>query len=80
MYKYNLSTTDNTKIFVDSSVPAVITAVKANLNEQTDYLEVITRCKKNHIRDPTFDITFIPVTLPLQKRRDAAKPKRTDRF
>jgi hypothetical protein len=40
MFKYNLST-DNTKIFIDASSPAVITAIKANLNEQTDYLEVI---------------------------------------
>jgi hypothetical protein len=70
MYKNNLSTTDNTKIFVDSSVPAVITAVKASLNEQTDYLEVITRCKKNHIRDPTFDMTVIPVTFTSAEKKN----------
>jgi len=49
MYKHNLST-DNTRIFVESSAPAVITAIKSKLNEQTDYLEVIARRKKNHIR------------------------------
>jgi hypothetical protein len=50
MYKYGLSTVDNTKIFVDASAPEVITAIKAYLNEQTDYLEVIARRKKNHMR------------------------------
>jgi hypothetical protein len=54
IYKYDLSVAgDDTKAFIDASAPAVIKAIKANLNEQTDYLEVISRRRKNHIRDPT---------------------------
>jgi hypothetical protein len=53
MCKYNLSAGDNTKILIDASAAAVITAFKANLDEQIDYLEVIGRRKKNQIRDPT---------------------------
>jgi hypothetical protein len=49
MYKYSLST-DNTKISVDASAPEVITAIKANLNQQTDYLDIIARRKKPHKR------------------------------
>ena len=70
MYKYGLSTVDNTKIFIDASAPAVITAIKANLNEQTDYLEVISRRKKNHIRDPTFDMTVIPVAFTSAEKKN----------
>jgi hypothetical protein len=68
MYKHNLST-DNTKIFVESSAPAVITAIKSKLNEQTDYLEVIARRKKNHIQDPMYDMTVIPVTFTTAEKK-----------
>jgi hypothetical protein len=68
MYKHNLST-DNTRIFVESSAPAVITAIKSKLNEQTDYLEVIARRKKNHIRDPMYDTTVIPVTFTTAEKK-----------
>jgi hypothetical protein len=69
MYNYNL-TMENTKIFVDASAPAVITAIKANLNEQTDYLEVIARRKKKHIRDPTFDMSVIPVNFTSAEKKN----------
>ncbi|HEY6884551.1 MAG TPA: hypothetical protein VI278_10975, partial [Nitrososphaeraceae archaeon] len=68
MYKYG--TEDNTKIFVDASAPAVITAIKSNINEQTDYLEVIARRKKNHIRDPTFDMAVIPVNFTTAEKKN----------
>jgi hypothetical protein len=73
MYKYGLSTAgndNNTKIFVDASSPAVITAIKSNLNEQTDYLEVIARRKKNHIRDPAYDMAVIPVTFTSAEKKN----------
>jgi hypothetical protein len=70
MYKYSLSTEDNTKIFVDTSAPGVITAIKANLNEQTDYVEVIARRKKNHLRDPTFDMAVITVTFTSTQKKN----------
>jgi hypothetical protein len=38
-------TYENTKIFIDSSSPAVVMAVKQSLDEQIDYLEVIARRK-----------------------------------
>lgn len=80
MYNYNL-TMENTKIFVDASAPAVIIAIKANLNEQTDYLEVIARRKKNHIRDPTFDMSVIPINFTsAEKKEYVAKSKRTGRL
>jgi hypothetical protein len=44
MAQYNL-TYENTKIFIDSSSPAVVMAVKQSLDEQIDYLEVIARRK-----------------------------------
>jgi hypothetical protein len=69
MFKHNLST-DNTKIFVDASSPAVITAIKANLDEQTDYVEVIARRKKNHIRDPTFGMAVIPVAFTAAEKKN----------
>jgi hypothetical protein len=42
MAQYNL-TYENTKIFIDSSSPAVVMAVKQSLDGQIDYLEVIAR-------------------------------------
>jgi hypothetical protein len=42
MYKHNLWLgEENTKIFIIASVPAVIAAIKDNLNEQKDYLKFI---------------------------------------
>lgn len=72
MYNYSLSTTtaDNTKVFVDASAPAVITAIKASLNEQTDYLEIIARRKKNHIRDPMYDMAVIPVNFTATEKKN----------
>jgi hypothetical protein len=70
MYKYGLSSGDNTKVFIDASAPAVITSIKANLDEQTDYMEVIARRKKNHIRDPTFDMDVIPVNFTAAEKKN----------
>ena len=71
MYKYGLSKADNDiKIFIDASAPAVITAIKSNLNEQTDYLDIIARSKKNHIRDSTYDMTVIPVTFTSAEKKN----------
>jgi hypothetical protein len=69
VYKYTISK-DNTKIFVDASAPAVITAIKSNLNEGTDYLEIISRRKKNHLRDPMYDMTVIPVTFTSAEKKN----------
>jgi hypothetical protein len=69
MYKYNLSS-QNTKVYVDGSSPAVITAIKANLNEETDYLDIIARRKKNHLRDPMYDMTVIPVTFTTAEKKN----------
>jgi hypothetical protein len=69
MYKYDVSR-DNTKIFVDASAPAVITAIKANLNEQTDYLDIMARRKKNHIRDPMYDMAVIPIAFTSTEKKN----------
>jgi hypothetical protein len=72
MYKYSLSAADNAKIFVDASAPAVISAIKSNLNEATDYLDIIARRKKNHIRDPMYDMAVIPVAFTTAVRIENA--------
>jgi hypothetical protein len=69
LYKYGISK-DSTRIFVDASAPAVITAIKANLNEQTDYLDIIARRKKNRIRDPMYDMAVIPVTFTTAEKKN----------
>jgi hypothetical protein len=47
-----------------------LAAIKANLNEQTDYLELIARRKKNHIRDPMYDTTVVPVTFSTVEKKN----------
>ena len=62
MSRYDLSY-ENTRIFIDASSPAVVTAVKQSLDERPDYLEIIARRKKQKIRDPCYDMVVVPVNF-----------------
>jgi len=75
MAQYNLAA-DNTKVFIDASSPAVVMAVKQSLNEQTDYLEVIARRKKQNLKDPCYDMCVVPVNFStVEKKNMLAKLK-----
>jgi hypothetical protein len=72
MERYDL-THNNTKIFIDSSSPAVVMAVKKSLDdkeEPSDYLEIIARRKKQKIRDPYYDMCVIPVNFSTAEKRN----------
>lgn len=68
MIKYNLST-NNTKILVDASAPSVIAAIKSNLNEQTNYLQLLAYRKKNKVNDPYYDMVVIPVPFTTDTKK-----------
>jgi hypothetical protein len=69
MSRYDL-TYGNTKIFIDASSPAVVTAVKQSLDEQSDYLEIIARRKKQKLRDPCYDMVVVPVNFSTTEKRN----------
>ena len=69
MAQYSLAA-DNTKIFIDASSPAVVMAVKQSLDEQTDYLEVIARRKKQKLKDPCYDMCVVPVNFSTVEKKN----------
>jgi hypothetical protein len=68
MLKYHL-TRDNLKILVDSSSPAVVAALKAQLGDKPDYVSLINYRKHMGVRDPTFDMCVIPVNFDQKTKR-----------
>jgi hypothetical protein len=69
MSRYDLSY-ENTKIFIDASSPAVVTAVKTSLDERTDYLDIIARRKKQKLKDPCYDMVVAPVNFNTTEKRN----------
>ena len=69
MSRYDLSY-QNTRIFIDASSPAVVTAVKTSLGERPDYLEIIARRKKQKLRDPCYDMVVVPVNFSTTEKRN----------
>ena len=69
MLQYGLNTY-NTKILADSSAPSVISALKSQMNEATDYMMLLNHRKKMKIRDPYFDMTVIPVTFTTNAKKE----------
>ena len=69
MSRYYLSY-ENTRIFIDASSPAVVTAVKQSLDERPDYLEKIARRKKQKLRDPCYDMVVVPLNFSTTEKRN----------
>jgi hypothetical protein len=69
MSRYDLSY-QNTRIFIDASSPAVVTAVKQSLDERPDYLEIVARRKKQKIKDPCYDRVVVPVNFSTTEKRN----------
>lgn len=69
MMQYHL-TQDNTRVLIDASSPSVVMAVKKTLDEPTDYLEIITRRKKQEIRDLYFDMCVLPINFNTVEKRN----------
>lgn len=68
MVKYDLNES-NTKILVDASSPSVVSAIKSNLGEPTEYSQLMAYRKKQGIRDITAGMTCIPVTFTHAEKR-----------
>lgn len=60
MIKYRLNS-NNTKVLVDASAPSVISALKSQMNESTDYLPLLDHRKKMKMRDIYTGMTVIPI-------------------
>jgi hypothetical protein len=60
MIKYGLNSS-NTKVLVDASSPSVVSALKSQLNESTDYLPILERRKKMKVKDIYSGMTVIPI-------------------
>jgi hypothetical protein len=69
MLKYHLDI-NNTKILVDASAPSVVSAIKSQMNEPTDYLTLLNNRKKYKLRDIYFDMTVIPVTFNTATKKE----------
>jgi hypothetical protein len=69
MSRYDLSY-QNTRIFIDASSPAVVTAVKQSLDERPDYLEIVARRKKQKIKDPCYDMVVVSVNFSTTEKRN----------
>jgi len=69
MLKYSLNTYD-TKIMIDASAPSVISALKSQMNEATDYLTLLNNRKKYKLRDIYFDMTVIPVNFNTATKKE----------
>ena len=69
MEKYGLNK-QNVKILVDASAPSVVSALKSNMNERTDYLSLLDFRKKNKLRDPYYDMTVIPVSFNTATKKE----------
>lgn len=69
MMQYDL-TQDNTKVLIDASSPSVVMAVKKSLDELSDYLETISRRKKQKIRDPYYDMCVLPINFNSSEKRN----------
>jgi hypothetical protein len=69
MRQYHLAQ-DNTKILIDASSPSIVMAVKRSLDEPSEYLETISRRRKQDIRDPYFDMCVIPVNFNTIEKRN----------
>jgi hypothetical protein len=69
MLKYELNTY-NTKILVDASAPSVVSALKSQMGEPTDYLSLLNYRKKNNLRDIYFDMVVIPVNFNTATKKE----------
>ena len=68
MLKYHL-TRDNLKILVDSSSPAVVTAIKEQLGDKPDYVSLINLSQTHRCKNPTCDMCVIPVNFNQKTKR-----------
>jgi hypothetical protein len=69
MIKYGL-TANNTKILVDQSSPAVVSALKSLFGEETNYISLLNHRKKLKIRDIYYDMAVIPVPFTTANKKD----------
>ena len=69
MLKYWLNTY-NTKILVDASSPSVVSALKSQMGEPTDYLSLLNYRKKNKLRDVYFEMIVIPVNFNMATKKE----------
>ena len=69
LLKYGLNTY-NTKILVDASAPSVVSALKSQMGEPTDYLSLLDHRKRNKLRDVYFDMVVIPVNFNIATKKE----------
>ena len=69
MLKYRLDR-NNTKILVDASAPSVVSAIKSQMNEATDYLTLLNNRKKYKLRDPYFDMIVLPIPFTTANKKE----------
>ena len=69
MEKYNISR-ENIIYFVDSSSPAVCTAIMAELGDKTNYTQVTSFRTKQHVRDVWYDYRTRPINFNHQTKRN----------
>jgi hypothetical protein len=69
MLKYNLNIY-NTKILVDASAPSVVSALKSQMGEPTDYLTLLNNRKKYKLRDIYFDMTVLPIVFNTTTKKE----------
>ena len=60
MIKYKLNS-NNTKVIVDASSPSVVSALKSQMNEATDYLAILEHRRKMKVRDIYTGMMVIPI-------------------
>ena len=69
MEKYGISR-QNIIYFVDSSSPAVCTAIMAEMGDKTNYTQVIEFRKKQNLRDVWYDYRTVPINFSHQQKRN----------
>lgn len=68
MLKYQLHA-NNTKILVDQSSPAVVSALKSLMGKETNYLSLLNHRKNLKIMDIYYDMSVIPVPFTTANKK-----------